>query len=133
MKIGQHNVCSICLPYMKKTLNGSDFLECPMCRAKHYTPLNSIPKCLVIAQLLESNKNANRPSNSQSHSFNFQHFGSSLPKMTSHQYEDSPPAYSSHNHIPASQNFTNSQNVNNNANFNNVTPSRNPSRNPPPV
>lgn len=49
----QHNLCSVCLPYMLKP-HQNNVIECPTCRQTTSKSLNEIPKSLVIIQLIEA-------------------------------------------------------------------------------
>jgi len=81
----------VCLPYLKKTHSDRrEYFECPTCRAKHFVQLNSIPKSLVIIQLIESTRHSLRNQSPQ----NQRHFSSS-------QFTDLPPPYSSQTNGPS--------------------------------
>ena len=63
-----HNICDLCLPHLKKVQNNRrEYIECPACRSKHFVQISSIPKSLVIIQLIEirrsSLKNQSQASN----------------------------------------------------------------------
>ncbi len=66
-EIGQHSFCSSCLPKLLTTAsnnnsryydyyvyrNTKDYIECPICRTKHYTKVDDIPKSRLILNLIE--------------------------------------------------------------------------------
>lgn len=67
----QHIFCSDCLPRLVKQVQNSTlrkYIECPVCKEKHFTSLDKIPKSLVTIQLIEttqqSDYNQNLTSNS---------------------------------------------------------------------
>ena len=44
---------------MKKVQNDKrEYIECPTCRGKHFVQISSIPKSLVIIQLIESRRSS---------------------------------------------------------------------------
>jgi hypothetical protein len=74
---------------MKKVQNDKiEYLECPTCRRKHFVQISSIPKSLVIIQLIESRRNSLR-NQSQANNHHF-----SNPQKTTTDNWDQPPPYS---------------------------------------
>lgn len=67
--LGQHNLCSTCLPHMRKTSNQSTYIECPICREKFSRDLHDIPRSLVIVQLIDARHGTSHSSNTSSSSF----------------------------------------------------------------
>ena len=75
LKKGQDNICSICLPKLRKTENGRDFIQCPTCCQKYFTSISEIPKCRVIMDLIESKNGSMRTTNySTSSSLGLTHY-----------------------------------------------------------
>ena len=72
-----------------------EYFECPTCRAKHFVQLNSIPKSLVIIQLIESTRHSLRNQSP----LNQRHFSNS-------QFTDLPPPYSSQNNGPSQATYS---------------------------
>jgi hypothetical protein len=64
---GQHSFCSTCLPKLLTTAssnnsryydyyvyrNTKDYIDCPICRTKHFTKVDDIPKSRLILNLIE--------------------------------------------------------------------------------
>ena len=75
---------------MKKVQNDKrEYIECPTCRGKHFVQISSIPKSLVIIQLIESRRSSLR-NQSQANNHHF----SNSQKTTTDNW-DQPPLYSS--------------------------------------
>jgi len=74
---------------MKKIQNDRhEYIDCPTCRGKHYVPINSIPKSLVIIQLITTKRQSLR----NQYPDDNQHFG--VTQNIINENRDLPPPYS---------------------------------------
>lgn len=93
----QHNLCSICLPYMVKKINNSEYIECPTCREKTHKSLHEIPKSLVLMQLVEATKGQDVQSSIRNSVSNNQPIRPSRPPPPLPPYPNPTPSYTNTN------------------------------------
>ena len=117
-----HNICSICLPGIKKVQNDrTEYIECPTCRKKYFKQISSIPKSLVIIKMIERRRSSLR-NQSQANNHHF----SNSQKTTTDNWDQPPPYTSQEIYSPTSRVQSQSQNnyqanSNNNANITHQT------------